>query len=123
MPRIEKDEDREYRIDMEIIVDTYNNEEERAMGWYYYLDDKLCFPFRARCIAERRISPLKMGEEVQVLGMIPEDDCLHEMFVELRWSERTFGVPLSQLEAIEADSETQEAIEDWHYWVARGYRF
>ena len=122
MPRIEKDEDREYRIDMEIIVDAYN-EEERAMGWYYYLEDQLCFPFRARCIAEKRISPLKMGEEVQVLGMAPEDDCMHEMFVELRWSERTFGVPLSQLEAIDADSETQEAIEDWHYWVARGYQF
>ncbi|MBL7184673.1 MAG: calcium-binding protein [Anaerolineae bacterium] len=122
MPKVEKNEDREYRIDMEIIVDAYD-EEERAMGWYYYLEDKLRFPSRARCIAERRISPLKVGEEVQALGMILEDACLHEMFVELCWSGRTFGVPLSQLEAIEADSETQEAIEDWHYWVARGYRF
>jgi hypothetical protein len=122
MPTIEKDEEREDRIAMEIVVDAYD-EEERAMGWYYYLDDKLRFPFKARCIAVRRISPLKVGEEVQVLGMIPEDACLHEMFVELRWSERTFGVPLSQLEATKPDSETQEAIEDWHYWVARGYQF
>ena len=26
------------------------------------------------------------------------------------------------IEAI-VDAETQEAIEDWHYWVARGYEF
>jgi hypothetical protein len=122
MPRVEKDEAREYRIDMEIVVDAYD-EEERALGWYYYLEDELRFPFRARCIVERRTSPLKAGEEVQVVGMAPEDDCMHEMFVEVQWSGRTLGVPLSQLEAIEADSETREAIKDWHYWIARGYQF
>ena len=122
MSKVEKNEEREYRITMEITVDAYD-EEEKAMGWYYYLDDNIHFPFEARCIVERRISPLKVGEEVPVLGMIPEYDCLHEMFAEVRWSGRTFGVPLSQLEAIEVDSETQEAIEDWHYWVARGYQF
>jgi len=26
-----------------------------------------------------------------------------------------------QLEGIEVDEETQQAIEDWHYWVERGY--
>jgi hypothetical protein len=30
---------------MKIIVDAYN-EEEQAMGWYYYLDGKLNFPFK-----------------------------------------------------------------------------
>jgi hypothetical protein len=28
-----------------------------------------------------------------------------------------------QLEASEADEETQQAIADWHYWVNRGYEF
>ena len=121
MSRVEKDEVREHRIHMEIVVDAYN-EEEQAMGWYYYLEDKLHFPFKARCIEERRISPLNVGEEVQVEGMTPEQDCMHEMFVEVHWSGRTFGVPLAQLEGIEVDSETQEAIEDWQYWVARGYQ-
>jgi hypothetical protein len=45
------------------------------------------------------------------------------MFVDVRWSGRTLAVPLAQLEAIDADRETQEAIADWHYWVARGYEF
>lgn len=120
MARVEEDEVREHRIHMEAIVDAYGPEEQ-AMGWYYYLEDKLHIPFKARCMAERRTSPLKKGEEVQVKGMASEEECLHEMFVEVRWSGRTLAVPLSQLEAVEVDEETQEAIEDWHYWVARGY--
>jgi hypothetical protein len=34
----------ENRIEMEIVVDAYN-ESERAMGWYYYLQDNLAMPF------------------------------------------------------------------------------
>jgi hypothetical protein len=30
------------------------------------------------------------------------------------------AVPLSQLDAIDPDESTQEAIDDWHYWVSRG---
>ena len=33
MPQIKEDKQREKRIDMEIVVDAYN-EVERAMGWY-----------------------------------------------------------------------------------------
>jgi hypothetical protein len=58
MNRIEIDESREHRIDMEITVDAYGAEEQ-AMGWYYYLDDLLQFLFRASCMTARRISPLK----------------------------------------------------------------
>ena len=35
MTRTEKDDEREERIKMEIIVDTYNADEQ-AMGWYAY---------------------------------------------------------------------------------------
>jgi hypothetical protein len=120
MTRIEKDEAREHRIDNEAIVDAYGPEEQ-AMGWYYYLDDKITFPFQARCTTERSTSPLQEGEEVEVLEMAAEDDCLREMFVTVRWQGRSLAVPLAQLEAIDADGDTDEAIGDWHYWVARGY--
>jgi hypothetical protein len=46
--RPERDEDREHRIIFDIVVDAYG-EDERAMGWYYYLEDKLHVPFAARC--------------------------------------------------------------------------
>lgn len=75
MSRIKKDKTREHRIDMEIIVDAYD-EGERALGWYYYLEEKLCFPFKACVIAKRVISPLVKGESVQVEQMAPEDEVL-----------------------------------------------
>ena len=53
--------------------------------------------------------------------MAPEEECEHEMFVRIRWERYSFAVPLSQLEAIAADEDTQEAITDWHYWVNQGY--
>ncbi len=93
----------------------------RPLGWYYYLEDKLSFPFRARCIAQRATSPLRIGDQVEVLGMAPEEECEHEMFVLTRWHRRTLAVPLSQLEGVAVDDETRQAIEDWHYWVACGY--
>lgn len=62
----EKDEAREYRISMEIIVDAYDAEEQ-AMGWYYYLQDKIKFPFPARCVRTMARSPLHEGEQVTVI--------------------------------------------------------
>jgi hypothetical protein len=35
----------EHRMTMEAIVDAYNSA-ERAMGWYYYLHDKMKVPFK-----------------------------------------------------------------------------
>ncbi len=121
MKEIEEDEDRERRIRDEAIVDAYGPEEQ-ALGWYYYLEDKISFPFTAHCIEARRISPLKKGEKVSVIEMAPEDDCMHEMFVVIEWKERNFGVPLAQLEPLDVDDDTQEAIDDWLYWVKRGYQ-
>ena len=121
--RIKKDEEREERIGMEIVVDAYD-EEERAMGWYSYLEDVLQFPFLARCIAKRAVSPLRVRDEVEVIGMPPEEECLHEMFVMMRWDrEEGLAVPLSQLEVVHGDKQTKQAVQDWHYWVSMGYRF
>jgi len=117
-----KDEIREQRITMEAVVDAYDSG-ERAMGWYYYLDGKIRFPFQANCIAARAISPLLKGETVEVQGMAPEDACSNDMLVLIRWQGRTMGVPLSQLAGVNVDESTAEAIADWHYWVAQGYCF
>jgi len=40
MATAKKNSERENRIAQEIIVDTYGPEEQ-AMGWYYYLKEKL----------------------------------------------------------------------------------
>jgi Calcium binding len=113
---------RERRIEIEVVVDAYN-ETERAMGWYCYLEETLKFPFKARCKSKSTVSPLRIGEEVTVLEMAPEEDCESEMFVRLKWGGRSMVVPLSQLEPLAADPSTIEAVADWHYWLGRGYRF
>ena len=110
--RIEQDKDREKRIAMEIIVDAYGPEEQ-CMGWYYYLQEKLHFPFTAICVAKRAISPLRVKDEVDVIGMAPEEECDREMFVTISWERDGLAVPLSQLKPIdETPTETKEAVED-----------
>jgi len=122
MTKRNKEPVREDRIQNEVVVDAYGPEEQ-AMGWYYYLDDKLRFPFRARCIASSLTSPLRKGENVEVRRMSPEEACASDMLVLIHWQGRNLAVPLSQLAAIDADRTTLEAIGDWHYWIRQGYRF
>ena len=55
--------------------------------------------------------------------MPPEDECMREMFVTIEWDKRKLAVPLAQLQALKADKETQQAVEDWHYWAGMGYEF
>jgi hypothetical protein len=122
MAKPKRDPVREERIHEEIIVDAYGPEEQ-AMGWYYYLEDKIHFPFQAKCIASKVTSPLQKGESIEVSALAPEDTCSSDMLVQIRWQGRTMAVPLSQLTAIDPDEQTREAIKDWHYWVAQGYCF
>jgi len=117
-----RDPVREERIHNEAVVDAYGPEEQ-AMGWYYYLEDKIRFPFQAKCIVAKVVSPLLKGETVEVRGMAPEDACSNDMLVLIRWQGRNLAVPLSQLLALKGDETTNQAIADWHYWVAQGYLF
>ncbi|MBE9035528.1 calcium-binding protein [aff. Roholtiella sp. LEGE 12411] len=126
MPSVEPNENREHRIKTEIIIDA-EDKEERAMGWYYYLDDTLNVPFMAKWAKKGRKSNTVEEKQVEVLGMAPDDECLKDMFVEVVYpdgkDEDVFSAKLSEITAIDADSETQEALADWHYWLARGYKF
>src|SRR5262245_23844367 len=122
MAKSRKDPVREYRISDEVLVDAYGPEEQ-AMGWYYYLDNKIRFPFRARCIVSTTVSPIRNGETVEVRRTAPEEACDSDMLVLIRWQGHNLAVPLSQLAAVDADAETIEAISDWHYWLAQGYSF
>ena len=114
-----KDPVRETRIHDEAIVDAYGPE-EKAMSWYYYLEGKLSFPFRARCTASKITSPLRKGEDVEVVRMAPDEACTTNMLVTVRWQGRKLAVPLAQLIAVAPDQSTEEAIGDWHYWVSQG---
>ncbi len=120
---IDSHQEIEDRIYMEIVVDAYG-EEERAMGWYYYLQNTLTFPFKACCIVEKGTSPLVLKEIVKVIDLAKEEECVHDMFVKVKWNNREFSVPLSQLEAAqEIDDQTHQALGDWSYWLDQGHCF
>jgi hypothetical protein len=85
------------------------------------VEGKITVPFQARCVTTKAVSPLRKGETVEVLRMATEDACEHGMLVQIRWQGRKMAIPLSQLAAIDPDESTDEAIGDWHYWVAQGY--
>ena len=55
--------------------------------------------------------------------MSSEDDCLHDMFVEVEYQDDVFSARLSEIEPLEVREETVQAIADWKYWVNRGYEF
>ena len=107
---------------MEIVVDAYD-EDERAMGWYNYLEDKLDVPFRPGASRSGRSRRWRWATRSRWSA------CRRRTSASGRCSSRSAGaraklaVPLSQLEVIEADDETRQAVEDWHYWVAMGYEF
>ena len=110
MKRPKRDPVREDRIHNEAIADA-NGPEEQVMGWHCYLDDKIRFPFQAKCMAVKVVSPLRKGETVEVLRMAPEDACSADMLVVIHWQDRTMAVPLSQLAAVDPDDSTAEAEE------------
>lgn len=75
MRKPRKDPVREDRLHEEAIVDA--GPDEQAMGWYYYLESKISFPFKAKCAVSKITSPLAKGEVVEVLR-IGSGRCPHE---------------------------------------------
>lgn len=69
------------------------------------------------------VSPLKVGQTVQVIGMTEEDECMSEIFVLIAREESELAVPLDQLECQSPDEATCQAVADWHYWLPRGYGY
>ena len=63
---LKPDLEREKRIETEVVVDAYGEDEPT-------------------CIEKRAASPLQVRDEVEVIGMAPEEECEHEMFVIARW--------------------------------------
>ena len=114
--------EREARIIDEIIVDAHTDD-ERAMSWYYHLENELRFPFQAECMKQWPISPLRKGERILITALATTKHCTHQILVIGRWGDRSLGVPLAQLRPIGADKATARAIADWHYWVTHENQF
>ena len=120
--RVPEDRVREDRILFDVVVDAYD-ESERAMGWYYYLQDKMQMPFPASCSQTLPTSTLRIGQQIEVLDLAPEELCMREVFVNIKSQQNKLCVPLRQVHCESNDRDTLEAVADWHYWVSRGYGY
>lgn len=67
MAKHKRDAVREERIHNEAVVDAHGPEEQ-AMGWYYYLEDKIRFPFQAKCMVAKVVSPLPIRKDCRSPG-------------------------------------------------------
>jgi len=56
----ERDEERDERIEMEIIVDAYTTDEQ-AMGWHIYLEETMTFPSKHAVSKRKRCHRWRKG--------------------------------------------------------------
>ena len=78
------------------------------------------FPFQARCLTAKAVSPLRKGETVEVVRMARKmsasTTCLcRSVGRGGKWPFRS-----RNWLAIDPDESTEEAIGDWHYWISQG---
>ena len=102
------------------LFSTYNNY-PKAIQLSSFSPSRACSSSHGPLGANNRIGTL--GDKVELIGMAPEDECEREIFATIRWEREGLAVPLPQLQVIHGDDQTKEAVEDWHYWVNRGYQF
>jgi hypothetical protein len=57
--------------------------------------------------------------KVPIGGRSSTEPTLSQQYVTVEWMDRELGVPLEQLEPLDVNDETKQAIEDWHYWLER----
>ena len=51
------------------------------------------------------------------------DYCEHDMYVDISRKGKTLAVPLSLIKPLNAEEDTEEAVDDWHYWISQWYMF
>lgn len=116
--------DREDRIHNEIIVDAYE-EEEVASSWYYYLEDKLNFPFEAMVQTHLKHYPnnstAHCASRIQVLGLASLERCSSRHIwvmgiLSTSGSEMPIHILLTDVVSVDADETREAALTDWMYW-------
>ena len=108
---------REYRINDEIIVDTYD-EYEAAIAWLTHLQEHLEFPFKATYHPE-----YKQACQVTVQSLEYDKEALDQGLIEFNVKINDDGecrAALEEITPLESNLAAVQAVEDWRYWLARG---
>ena len=115
MPRTH-DPHRENRITDEIIVDCYDDEEER-MGWYYYMSDNLTFPITATIslLLQAGASEIKAVEIVEIDPKSEQGYPIRLGILE-KGSERIQYINPEAIISLNTSPENLDIKNDWLYW-------
>lgn len=113
------EEEMQYKIDYEIIVDAYD-EYEQSMGWFYFFEECLEFPFTALAQLKKRDGTLE-SKRVKLTGMASkEEDFMNNDFnLEMEQGQYLRPVAYSALSDIRASEETREAFQIWDFYWRR----
>ncbi len=110
-----RDPKRDERISNEIIVDCYDDGEV-AYAWHGYMEENLLFPFSAKVTFKKKDGS-KHKKQVEVIELDEYNDTTDlRVGVSVEGSDLLHSVRIMNLEEVEADEFTLQAIEDWQYW-------
>ena len=112
-------EEMRHKIDNEIIVDCYDDYEVN-MGWYYFFEDTLEFPFEAETVVKYR-NGKKQLTKIDVLGVATEEGDFAELSeisfeVSPKDSDLVMEIGVSKLKKIKGSKENKEVFELWDFW-------
>jgi Calcium binding len=115
MPNVE-DPIRQKRIDYEVIVDCYDDDEV-AMGWYYYLSENLVFPIPATVQLKQRGG--KMEEvNVEIVEVDPksEEGSPIRLGITEKGQKRVQYISPEVITNVKTSPTNTLIINDWLYW-------
>ncbi len=112
-------EEIQQKIDYEIIVDCHD-EIEVSMGWYYFMEEAIKFPFRAVAGIKKRDGSIEK-KEVTITGLASDEEGFmnNDFDLEMEQSGYIANIAFSKLNSIKASSVTLEAFKIWNYWIAK----
>jgi len=115
----QEEPEREDRIYEEAIVDAHGDEEV-IISWYYYLEEKLDFPFTA-AVQVHSLGRSRQTIRVEMQAMGPVSRCGYwQMWVLGSPSEQEgntlYHFFLSDIVEAEGGPERLQALADWNYW-------
>ena len=109
-------EEMQYIIDYEILVDCYDAT-EMSMGWYYYWQENLKFPFKVMALFINRDGSTEKNE-VKITGLDSDEEKFLDMDFDLEEENSGYLYPIasSKLSNIKAPCQTMEVLKIWDFW-------
>jgi hypothetical protein len=108
--------DRNNRIQNEILVDAYDDEEQ-AMSWFYYMQDNLDLPFKAvvRLSTKQKVVENITVDVVELDPRAEQGKALRFGIVE-KGSNRIQYIYPNEIVKVISSEENLEIINDWLFW-------